>query len=157
MITGRPKTEEEFKSIQADGKAIFHPTHHLGSPEVPNDSYPYWLNTGRLIWHWHTRTKTARVPYLNEKASEAYVEVHEEDASRLQVSNGDIVRVTSPRGRIEVPIRTGKEVNRGEVFVPFHFENLDSNEAVNALTMDVIDPLSHQPVLKQSICQVEKV
>ncbi|MGY4690911.1 molybdopterin oxidoreductase family protein [Salibacterium sp. K-3] len=157
MVTGRPKTEKEFAQLNANGKAIFHPTRHLGAPEKPRKEFPLWLNTGRILWHWHTRTKTARSPDLNQKAPEAYVALHEEDASFLDISEGEKVSVTSPRGSIEVPARLGTEVNQGEVFVPFHYGNWEENQAANQLTIDVVDPLSHQPIFKQASCRVEKI
>ncbi|WP_240377489.1 molybdopterin oxidoreductase family protein [Bacillus piscicola] len=157
IVTGRPKTEKEFKDIQANGRAIFHPTYHLGSPEKPREDYPLWLNTGRLLWHWHTRTKTGRVADLEEKAPQAFVQLNKQDADSLNVEDGEKVQVQSPRGAIKVPVKISKEVKQGDVFIPFHFGEWQNEQPANELTGDVIDPLSHQPILKQSICRIEKL
>ncbi|WP_153721114.1 molybdopterin-dependent oxidoreductase [Sporosarcina cascadiensis] len=157
QFTGRAHTKEEFENIGADGRAILHPTRYLPPYEEPNSEYPMWLTTGRLVWHWHTRTKTARSPMLHMAAQHAYVEVHADDAERMDIIEGEVVRITTPRGEIEVPARIGKTVQKGLVFVPFHFGNLDKKEAANELTIDFVDPLSKQPTFKQSACIVEKI
>ncbi|MBM7552002.1 molybdopterin oxidoreductase family protein [Thalassobacillus pellis] len=156
-ITGRPKTKAEFQQKNADGRAIFQPTYYFGSPEMPQDEYPFWLNTGRLLWHWHTRTKTARSKKLEEKAPRAYVEMNEDDAYSLRINQDDLVRVTSPRGEIQLPVHVDNRINQGEVFIPFHYGNWDGEQSANEMTMDVVDPVSHQPILKQAVCKVEKI
>ncbi|WP_100011877.1 molybdopterin oxidoreductase family protein [Lentibacillus sediminis] len=155
--TGRPNTSEEFAELNPNGEAIFHPTHYFGTPEKPKKDYPMWLNTGRIIWHWHTRTKTARSPYLDDKAPEAYVEIHKTDADKLAIKEDEVVRITSPRGTIDVPARIGDVVRQGEVFVPFHYGDWEGEQAANELTHESVDPLSHQPVLKHAACRVEKI
>ncbi len=157
IVTGRPKTEKEYKTIKAEGRAIFHPTRHLGAAEKPGEDFPLWLNTGRLLWQWHTRTKTARAPELHDKAPKAYVEIHEDDAKTLSIEHGETVKVISPRGSIEIPAKVGTEMKKGEVFVPFHYGEWEENQAANQLTMDIMDAVSHQPILKHSSCRIEKI
>ncbi|PID22383.1 nitrate reductase [Sporosarcina sp. P3] len=157
QFTGRAFTREEFEDIGAEGKAILHPTVHLPAYEQPTDEYPMWLTTGRLVWHWHTRTKTGRSPMLHMAAQHGYVEVNKKDAERLNIIEGEVVRVTSPRGEIEVPARIGDAVQEGLLFVPFHFGNLDKKESANEMTVDYVDPLSKQPTFKQAACRLEKI
>ena len=157
QFTGRALTKKEFTDKKADGRAILHPTHYLPPAEQPNKSYPLWLTTGRLVWHWHTRTKTGRSPILHMAAQHGYVEIHTEDAKALSIIQGEMVRITSPRGWIEVPARIGDAVQKGLVFVPFHFGSWEKKEAANELTADFVDPLSKQPQFKQSACKIEKV
>jgi len=157
QFTGRALTKGEFESKKAEGKAMIHPTRYLPPVEQPNEEYPLWLTTGRLVWHWHTRTKTARSPLLQSKAPHGYVEINEEDAKDLDLINGEIVRITSPRGWIKVPARIGNVVQRGLIFVPFHYGSWTTNEAANELTADFTDPLSKQPTFKQSACKIEKI
>ncbi|MGG0474539.1 molybdopterin oxidoreductase family protein [Priestia aryabhattai] len=121
QFTGRALTKAEFESKKVEGRAMIHPTRYLPPVEQPNEEYPLWLTTGRLVWHWHTRTKTARSPLLQSKAPHGYVEINEEDAKDLDLINGEIVRITSPRGWIKVPTRIGNVVQRGLIFVPFHY------------------------------------
>ncbi|WP_437306167.1 molybdopterin oxidoreductase family protein [Sorangium sp. So ce388] len=156
QLTGRALTQKEHEAIGAEGRAILHPTRYLPPVEQPDERYPMWLTTGRLIWHWHTRTKTARSPHLQVAAPHAYVEIHEDDAAELGIQPGDILRVTSPRGWLEAPARPGKVVQRGLVFVPFHYGSWERHETANDLTADFTDPLSKQPTFKQAACRVEK-
>ncbi|HZC75934.1 MAG TPA: molybdopterin dinucleotide binding domain-containing protein, partial [Gaiellaceae bacterium] len=121
--------------------------------------------TGRTVYQWHTRTKTARAPELDGAAPEPWVELAPEDAERLQVTDGDLVAVESARGRIEAPARlTG--IREGIVFVPFHYGYWDEPEgsepngrprAANELTITRWDPVSKQPIFKTAAVRVEKV
>ncbi|WP_170008401.1 molybdopterin-dependent oxidoreductase [Bacillus fonticola] len=157
LFTGRPRTKSEFEAIGANGRAILFATHYLPPPERPTKAYPFWLTTGRLVWHWHTRTKTGRSPHLQMIAPNGYVEMNMQDADKLNLLPGERVRVVSPRGWIEVPVRIVDTVQPGLVFVPFHYGSWQKNEAANELTVDFTDPLSKQPTFKQSSCRVEKI
>ncbi|TVT29643.1 molybdopterin-dependent oxidoreductase [Salinicoccus cyprini] len=157
QFTGRALSKEEFQEIGAEGRAILHETYHLPPFEQPNDQYPMWLTTGRSVWHWHTRTKTARAPMLHMAAPNNYVEIHTEDARELGIVQGEVIRISSPRGEIEVPARIGETVQKGLLFVPFHFGNLEKKESANNLTNDFVDPISKQPTYKQSACKIEKI
>lgn len=157
LFTGRPRTRKEFEKLEANGRAILYPTHYIPPAERPSPDYPYWLTTGRLVWHWHTRTKTGRSPYLQSIAPNGYVEIHPDDAARLRLLPGEKVRIVSPRGSIEVPARIVDTVQRGLVFVPFHYGSFQAREAANELTVDFTDPVSKQPTFKQSACRIEKL
>ncbi|MDQ1143967.1 ferredoxin-nitrate reductase [Bacillus sp. SORGH_AS 510] len=155
LFTGRPRTKEEFERLQANGRAIMYATHYVPPAEQPREKFPLWLTTGRLVWHWHTRTKTGRSPYLQMIAPQGYVEIHVKDAEDLGLIPGEVVRVVSPRGSIKVPARIVDTVKQGVVFVPFHYGTWENDEAANELTVDFTDPLSKQPTFKQSSCRVE--
>lgn len=157
QFSGRPLSHDEFVKKEANGRAILHATRYLPPTEQPNKDYPMWLTTGRLVWHWHTRTKTARAPHLQMAAPHGYVEIHEEDAKAMSIVQGEVVRIQSPRGWIEVPARIGKAVQKGLVFVPFHYGSWEGNQAANELTTDFTDPLSKQPTFKQAACRIEKL
>lgn len=124
-------------------------------PEMPDAEYPFWLNTGRVIEHWHTGSMTRRVPLLHQAMPSGYVELHPTDARRLNVSDGETVRLVSRRGRLELPARIqGRgEPTEGQVFVPFFDEAL----LVNDLTLDAYCPISKQPDYKKCAVRVEKV
>jgi assimilatory nitrate reductase catalytic subunit len=122
--------------------------------EAPNLRYPLLLNTGRTVEHWHTRTKTGRVPVLERLAPEAWVEVHPADARDLGVRSGDLVRVSSSRGSIErLRARVTSVVRAGEVFIPFHWDE----RCANRLTTAQFDPISREPNYKQCAVRVEVV
>ncbi|GGO01693.1 molybdopterin-dependent oxidoreductase [Saccharibacillus kuerlensis] len=157
QFTGRPLTHDEYADKKADGRAILHATRYNPPSEQPGGDFPMWLTTGRLVWHWHTRTKTGRSPYLQAAAPHGYAELHEDDAREHGIVEGEVIRITSPRGWIEVPVKIGDAVQRGLIFVPFHFGSWESNQAANELTADFVDPLSKQPTFKQSACRIDKL
>jgi len=155
LFTGRPRTREEFEDLHANGRAIMYATHYVPPAEHPSGEFPFWLTTGRLVWHWHSRTKTGRSPYLQMVAPQGYAEINIEDAQNLGLIPGEVVKVSSPRGSIKVPARIVDTIKKGVVFVPFHFGTWENNEAANELTADFTDPLSKQPTFKHASCRIE--
>ena len=122
--------------------------------DAPDADYPFLLNTGRTVEHWHTRTKTGRVPILERLSPEGWVEMNPADAGRMGLCSGDRVVLTSRRGAVEgLPVRVTGIVRPGEVFVPFHWDEL----CVNRLTVDEFDPVSREPNYKQSAVAITKV
>ncbi|MGW0186878.1 molybdopterin-dependent oxidoreductase [Streptomyces sp. NPDC003362] len=137
----------------ATGRAVFHARPHLPAAEMPDDDYPYVLNTGRLQHQWHTLTKTAKVAKLNKLDPGPFVEVHPDDAARLGLADGDSVEVASRRGRAVLPAVVTDRVRPGCCFAPFHWNDLFGEYlSVNAVTSDAVDPLSYQPEFK--VCAV---
>src|SRR6185503_1994860 len=119
----------------------------------PEPAYPFLLNTGRTVEHWHTRTKTAQVPYLERSAPEAWIEINPADAERLGVANHEAVSVASRRGRIDrLRARVTSTIAPGQEFIPFHFPEAN----VNRLTIDACDPISRETKYKQCAVRVEK-
>ncbi len=140
------------------GRAVFHARPHLDPAEMPDDDYPFVLNTGRLQHQWHTLTKTARVAKLNKLNPGPFVEVHPEDAAALGLADGDSVEVASRRGRAVLPAVVTDRVLPGSCFAPFHWNDLFGEYlSVNAVTSDAVDPLSFQPELKVCAVSLTKV
>ncbi|ATD72927.1 MULTISPECIES: bifunctional nitrate reductase/sulfite reductase flavoprotein subunit alpha [Gordonia] len=134
-------------------RAQFFARPHLDPAELPDDDYPFLLNTGRLPHQWHTMTKTGRVAKLNKLNPEPFVELHPEDAERIGVAAKDKVEVASRRGRAVLPARISDRVRPGNCFVPFHWNDVFGEHlSINAVTSDAVDPLSRQPELK--VCAV---
>ncbi len=125
------------------------------APEVPDNDYPLWLCTGRVLEHWHTGSMTRRVPQLHRAMPEAYLEMNPLDAADMGIQNGERVRVVSRRGKIELKVvLNGKgRPERGNVFVPF----FDENNLINELTLDAYCPISKQPDYKKCAVKVEKI
>ncbi|MBO0732002.1 MAG: nitrate reductase, partial [Acidimicrobiaceae bacterium] len=120
LASGAENEEDEYRAHDPRGRAFLKGAEYIESPEQPGEQYPMVLATGRTVYHWHTRTKTARVHELQQSAPRAWVELAPADAERLGIDDGDLVAVESPRGRIEVPAKlTG--IREGVVFVPFHY------------------------------------
>ncbi|MEU5039519.1 molybdopterin-dependent oxidoreductase [Streptomyces griseorubiginosus] len=142
----------------ASGRGVFFARPHLPPAEMPDDDYPFVLNTGRLQHQWHTLTKTARVAKLNKLNPGPFVELHPEDASALGVADGDSVEVASRRGRAVLPAVVTDRVRPGCCFAPFHWNDLFGEYlSVNAVTSDAVDPLSFQPEFKVCAVSLTKV
>jgi anaerobic selenocysteine-containing dehydrogenase len=164
LLTGGAVTEQEHRAIAPAGRAFLKGAAYSPPHEEPSDEYPLLYTTGRTVYQFHTRTKTGRSRSLNRAAPDAWVEMSPVDAADLAISEGDVVRIESPRGAIEVQARIGN-VMPGAVFVPFHYgpwdpdgrPPADSSGQANELTMTVWDPVSKQPYFKTAACRVTKL
>ncbi|MCP3923467.1 MAG: molybdopterin-dependent oxidoreductase [Desulfobacterales bacterium] len=123
--------------------------------ESPDRKYPFWLNTGRVLEHWHTGSMTRRVPILHKAVPESYVEINPDDAKDLGVVNGSKVKIISRRGSIVMKAMINGRGNptKGQVFVPF----FDENYLINEVTLDAFCPISKQPDYKKCAVKLEKV
>jgi ferredoxin-nitrate reductase len=154
LATGAAVTPVEHAAAGFDGRARLKGAEWMPPPEPPDDAYPMQLMTGRTVYHFHTRTKTGRAPELNAAAPEPWVELAPSDAADLDVNDGDLVRVESRRGAVEVAARC--IANRpGTLFIPFHYGDPDT--AANDLTMTSWDPVSKQPYFKSGAARVVPV
>ncbi len=165
LLTGGTVSEAEFMAMNPAGRAIIKPLHYTPPHEEPDEEYPFSYTTGRTVYHFHTRTKTARAPQLQEAAPHAWVEISAADADRLGVGEGDLLRVDSPRGHMEAKARISG-VKEGLVFAPFHYGYFDTPggsgpdghpRAANELTVTEWDPVSKQPLFKVGAVRVTKV
>ena len=140
------------------GRAVFFARPHVDPAELADDDYPFVLNTGRLQHQWHTLTKTGKVAKLNKLNPAPFVELHPDDASRLNVVDGDSVEVASRRGRAVLPAVVTDRVQPGNLFAPFHWNDVFGPDlAVNAVTNDAVDPISFQPEFKVAAVALAKV
>jgi predicted molibdopterin-dependent oxidoreductase YjgC len=165
LLTGAESTEMEHRAQAPAGRAFLLAAGYQSSHEEPGQEYPFRYTTGRTVYHFHTRTKTARAPQLQNAAPDAWVELSPADAESLGVGEGDMVRVESPRGRLEAKARISG-IKEGVVFVPFHYGYFDQYEgggpdghprAANELTITEWDPASKQPLYKVGAVRVTKV
>ena len=137
----------------ADGRAKLICAEWAPFPEQPGGDYPFILNTGRTVEHWHTRTKTREVPILERLSPRAWLEINPRDAQRLGLRSHDSVDVISRRGRTRgVELRLTEITAPGQVFMPFHF----SETNVNEVTQSAFDPISREPNYKQCAVRVER-
>jgi len=135
-----------------DGLAHLVPAEWLPARELPDEEYPFVLNTGRMLEHWHTGSMTRRSYALDTIAPKALVFIHPQDAAELGIEDGGMTRVSSRRGTIELSARVSHREARGNVFIPFHFREA----AANLLTIDEIDPFGKIPEFKFCAVRVER-
>lgn len=134
-----------------DGKARLLAVEWEPFPEQPTQRFPFVLNTGRTVEHWHTRTKTGQVSILERMSPKAWLEMNPRDAQVLRLKPHDQVDVVSARGRVRgVELRVTEIIAPGQVFMPFHF--FETN--VNQVTQSAFDPLSREPNYKQCAVNV---
>jgi len=141
--------DERFPTT--DGKAIFVPVEYGPPVELPDDAYPFVMNTGRQLYHWHTGTMTRRATGLDQREPTAIMEINPADAAALGIEEGDLARVTSRRNSLVISCRISDRVARGQVFVPFHFREA----AANLLTNPVLDPYAKMAELKCCAVRIE--
>jgi formate dehydrogenase major subunit len=134
-----------------DGKAHLVPAEWMPAKELPDEEFPFVLNTGRLLEHWHTGSMTRRSFALNAIQPEAHVWLNPGDAAGMGVGDGDFVRITSRRGSIELRAKLSHRDTPGTCFIPFHFREA----AANVLTIDEIDPFGKIPEFKFCAVRVE--
>ncbi|HEY6316239.1 MAG TPA: formate dehydrogenase subunit alpha [Streptosporangiaceae bacterium] len=135
-----------------DGLAHLVPAEWLPARELPDEEYPFVLNTGRMLEHWHTGSMTRRSYALDAIAPKALVFIHPDDAAGLGLDDGDLARVSSRRGTIELEAKVSHREARGNCFIPFHFREA----AANLLTIDEIDPVGKIPEFKFCAVRIEK-
>ena len=142
--------DEDFPTT--DGRATFVAVEYTDPVELPDDEYPFVMNTGRQLYHWHTGTMTRRASGLDAREPTAIVEIHPDDASLLGVREGDLVRLTSRRNSMVSAARISERVAPGQVFVPFHYREA----AANLLTNPVLDPYAKMAELKVCAVRIER-
>ena len=135
------------------GRAQLHCVPCLPFQEQPDRDFDLVLNTGRTVEHWHTRTKTGKVPLLHAMVPNAWLEMNPRDAERLSLRPHDRVSVISRRNAVKnVELRITEIVAPGQVFMPFHFAEQNSN----LVTLGAYDPISREPNFKQCAVRVER-
>ena len=111
------------------------------------------LNSGRLLYHYHTATMSRRTKVLRDFVNESFILIHPADALRYGLTEGGRVKIESRRGELETQVRISEEVLVGEVFMPWHF----TESQVNRLTRDELDPYSRIPPFKLSAVKIQKI
>jgi ferredoxin-nitrate reductase len=136
----------------ANGKANLMAMEYVENNEVPTKKFPFWLNTGRVVEHFHTRTKTGKLGNLNKFSPTPYMEINPDSANALGIESMQYVRLVSPRGDAIVMAQPTQRVPRDMVFIPMHY-----HDCVNRLSLGLLDPYSRQPAYKQCAVRIEHV
>jgi len=132
------------------GKGKFHAVEFKCAAEMPSEEFPFVLSTGRQLYQFHTGTMTRKSRAIHQVSPTGYVEVHADDAERLGIANGQMVEVTTSRGKVTTPARVTMNIGKGWLFMPFHFHE----GPANALTHDALDPVAKIPEYKVCAAQI---
>ena len=152
-----PGTQRLFEGgrfYHPDGRARFIPTPWRESSETPDDEYPIYLTTGRVISQYLSGTQTRRIGALVDQYPEPLCEIHPLLAEQMGVLDGDMLRLTSRRGTMTAPAKVVSSIRPDTVFVPYHWPG---DKSANLLTKRALDPISKIPEFKVSAVKVEKI
>jgi assimilatory nitrate reductase catalytic subunit len=151
-VKGNPRLYTDGVFQTPDGKANLIPLPFINNNEVPDDEYPFWMNSGRVVEHFHTRTRTGKLGNLNKFSPTPYMEMNPDAAAELGIAHQSYVRLVSRRGDAVVMVQLTQRVPRNMVFIPFHF-----HDCVNRVSLGLLDPHSRQPAFKQCAVRIEPV
>jgi assimilatory nitrate reductase catalytic subunit len=149
---GAPRLYTDGKFQHPDGKAKIIALPFIDNNERPDEQYPFWLNTGRVVEHWHTRTKTGKIGNINKFSPTPFMEMNPSAAEKLGLKQMDYARILSRRSSAIVLVMLTQRVAPDAVFIPMHYY-----DCVNRLSLGLLDPYSRQPAYKQSAVRIEKV
>ena len=147
---GAPRLYTDGVFQHKDGKAKLIALPFVDNNERPDGEYPFWCNSGRVVEHFHTRTRTGKIGNLNKFSPTPYMEMNPDAAQKLGIENMSYARLVSRRGDAVVLVQLTQRVPPNMIFIPFHF-----HECVNRLTLGLLDPYSRQPAFKQCAVRVE--
>ncbi len=148
-----PGTQYLHKGRFSRGKGKFHAVEFKSPAEMPNGEFPFVLSTGRQLYQFHTGTMTRKSRVINQISPTGYVEIHVDDADRLGIAHGDTVKVTTSRGNVVTKAKVTTNIERGWLFMPFHF----CEGPANMLTQDALDPIAKIPEYKVCAAQIGRV
>ncbi|NOE27441.1 formate dehydrogenase subunit alpha [Ruegeria sp. HKCCD6157] len=138
---------------RAGGKARFTPANVIPPDEAPDDEYPMIATTGRQLEHWHTGSMTRRAKVLDAVEPEANCSMNPRTLKLMGIDPGEMIRLTTRRGSIEIMVRADRAIAEDMVFIPFAYVEA----AANILTNSAIDPYGKIPEFKFSAIRVEKI
>ncbi len=138
---------------RADGKARFTPASVIPPDEAPDDEYPMIATTGRQLEHWHTGSMTRRAKVLDAVEPEANCSMNPRTLKLMGIEPGEMIRLTTRRGSIEIMVRADRAIAEDMVFIPFAYVEA----AANILTNSAIDPYGKIPEFKFSAIRVDKI
>ena len=140
---------DSFPTPNGRGKFVF--ANVTKPDEMPDKSFPLILTTGRQLEHWHTGAMTRKASNLNAIEPEATVSLSPKDVLKNNIKPGDLIRVSTRRGKIEIPVREDRAIPEGVIFLPFCY----NEAAANLLTNSALDPYGKIPEFKYCAAKIE--
>ena len=134
-----------------DGKGKFVSANVTSPDEMPDQTYPLILTTGRQLEHWHTGAMTRRASNLNAIEPEATVSLSPKDILKNNITAGDVIKVLTRRGEIKISVREDRSIPEGVIFIPFCY----NEAAANLLTNPALDPFGKIPEFKYCAAKIE--
>lgn len=135
-----------------NGKAKLNPVKYVPQSEKASKEFPFILNSGRILYHYHTATMSRKNKSLTDFANESYVLMNHDDVVKYGFIDKRKVKVVSKQGELETMLVASDQVAEGELFMPWHY----SESPVNRLTRNDLDPFSRIAAFKLTACRVEK-
>ncbi|OUS28867.1 nitrate reductase catalytic subunit [Gammaproteobacteria bacterium 45_16_T64] len=149
---GTPRLYADGKFAYPGGKAKLIPLPFIDNNEVPCDKFPFWFNTGRVVEHFHTRTRTGKIGNQNKFSPTPYMEMNPDIAAELNIKHQSYVRIVSRRGDAVVMVQLTQRLPNNMVFVPMHYY-----DCANRVSLGLLDPHSRQPAFKQCAVRIEPI
>lgn len=136
----------------ARGLGYFRPAKYMESAELPDSEYPLLMMTGRILYHYNACAMTDKTAGINEIANSNFIEINTVDAENLDIKDGELIEVSSRRGKITATAHVSGKTNAGQVWMPFHYA-----DGANWLTNDSLDGISSTPEYKVCAVKVAKI
>jgi formate dehydrogenase alpha subunit len=150
---GHPGTKFLHKDKFSRGLGKFHSIDHKPPAEMPDSEFPFYLSTGRMLFHYNVGTMSRRTHILDREFPEMFVEINSVDAKKLEIKDGAYCRVTTRRGTLLVRARVKDEIKEGVLWMPFHY----SDAPANLLTNDAFCPIARTGEYKVCAARITKV
>jgi len=158
QLTGTKRLFEDGKFFTTSGKAQMIAITPQGPANPISDKYPLILNSGRIRDQWHTMTRTGKSPKLSTHISEAFVQLHPEDAKKYKIITDNLVNVSSQWGGVTVRASISDDVPKGMIFMPMHWnDQYASNAVIDKVVNPDRDPYSGQPEFKHTPVSIKAV
>ncbi|OUR86784.1 nitrate reductase [Gammaproteobacteria bacterium 42_54_T18] len=150
-VNGTQRAFADFQFSTPSKKAQCIPLQYRSPVNAATDEFPLILNTGRIRDQWHTMSRTALAPRLNQHKPEPFVEIHPDDAKRYQLTNGAIATIHNQQAQMQARIVVTTTQQVGNIFIPIHWtSDLSNRGRVGPLVNAIVDPVSFQPESKST-------
>ena len=157
VAEGTARLYADGRFATADGRARFVAPAWRGVAEARDARFPVALNTGRHRDQWHGLSRTGTLGRLFAHAGEPAVEMHPQELARRRLGAGDLVRISSRRASLVLPVQPSEAVAPAQAFIAMHWgSEFLSGQGVNALTSPATCPQSQQPELKHAAVRIER-